>query len=77
MVQEDTFGGAAARTVSLTQLTLDERLPVCLQEHGERLRFIAAHASKVTRRSLDDEIERIEEVLDALTAARQPKEVIE
>jgi len=75
MVHEDILGGVTARTVSLTCFTLDEQVPVCLQEHGERLRFIAAHSPVATRTPLEDEIERIEEILEAITALRQSKEV--
>ena len=57
MVHEDILGETAARTVSL----------------GERLRFIAAHSPVATRNPLEDEIERIEEILEALAAAQHRK----
>ena len=75
MFQEDFIGGTTARAVSLTQLTLDEQLPLCLHEHGKRLRCIATRLPSATRNPLEDEIERIEEILEALSAVQQPKEV--
>ena len=75
MFQEDIFGDTPARAVSPTQLTLDEQLPICLHEHGKRLRCIAQISSSATRRPLEDEIERIEEMLEALDASHQQKEV--
>ena len=75
MFQENVLGGSAARTVPPTHLALDAHVPACLQEHGERLRFIAAHSPVLTRGPLEDEIERLEEILEALTAAQQWKEV--
>lgn len=75
MFQEDIFGSTAAHPVSLTELTLDEQLPICLHEHGAQLRRIANDLPFAARRPLEDEIERIEDLLEVLDAPQQPKEV--
>ena len=77
MFQEPIFGGTAADTVSLTHLTLDAQLPLHLHEHGTRLRRIADSSPLATRTPLEDEIERIEELLEALSATQETKEVAE
>jgi hypothetical protein len=75
MFQESSLSNTTARTVSLTQVTLDEQLPLCLHEHGHQLRRIANDLPFAARRPLEDEIERLEEILETLAAAQQPKEV--
>jgi hypothetical protein len=75
MFQETLLSGPPARTVSLTQLSLDEQLPLCLHEHGHQLRRIADDLPFAARRPLEDEIERLEEILEALAGAQQLKEV--
>jgi hypothetical protein len=77
MFQETILGGTPADTVSLTHLTLDEQLPLHLHAHGARLRRIADDSSAATKTPLEDEIERIEEILEALSAVQETKEVTE
>jgi hypothetical protein len=92
MFRENALGGTPARTVTVSPLTLDEQLPLCLHEHGERLRLISRSLFALRRQNgaisadlvsnliaevsdpLEEEIERIEALLESLEPGQHFKE---